>query len=244
VVTAGACGIITVAILWALKPSDAVCALIPPFGGLGMVAVLSAFITKLVRVYRLLSNPALITVKIADSELLMYIGSILAVEVLLLIVWSAIPSVRLRPHPHVLNVNLELLLCGSEKDPWVFFSLQIAYITGLLIAALVLCILTRKVHRHVLYYESRMIAWTTLGLSVCCLVFVVGVPLLVTNLHATLAIVAISTLVAGGTVAALLLHFKLLAVAAGWDQKSSSLSKHSEFSTNFKPEDITADTSL
>mmetsp|Transcript_43184 Transcript_43184/g.109073 ORF Transcript_43184/g.109073 Transcript_43184/m.109073 type:complete len:734 (+) Transcript_43184:161-2362(+) len=145
---------------WMIYQNDGTCAALPWLLCCGFVLIFGTMVMKTWRIRRVFHNPKLKRVEITNLYLMACVGTMLAVQLLLLVLWTAIDarSVTMKvvdPDRPVLD-ELE---CSWSTVDIVFASLIAAYWSVIILTGLVLAFLIRSV-TYTLYNESKLIAFS------------------------------------------------------------------------------------
>jgi 7 transmembrane sweet-taste receptor of 3 GCPR len=158
---------------WMIYQNDGTCAVLPWLLCVGFVLIFGTMVVKTWRIRRVFINQKLKRVHITNLYLMMCVGSMLAVQLLPLVLWTAIDArsvvvVLVDTSRPVLN---ELQCTWSTVDI-VFASLIVAYWSVIILTGLVLAFLIRNV-AYTLYNESKLIAFAVYNLFFFFLLIVI-----------------------------------------------------------------------
>jgi hypothetical protein len=170
-IIAGAILIYASLFFWTLETTTVMCNLRYWFSGVGFVLMLCALLTKTWRVYRIFRDHSLKLIKLTNSYLLRILAVALAIEIVILIVWSA----AFTPHVHTIVVDehrpsLNYRTCvGSQTLPFAVAS--IIYHASLIIGGVLLGFLSRTIRSE--YNESKFILISMYNLTFSGLILLV-----------------------------------------------------------------------
>jgi len=216
---------------------NASCALRPWLGGLAFSLIFSPMIAKQYRLARILTNTALVSTSIPVNVLLGISGVLVGIEILLLIIWTAVPSARLKSAVHVKSNRDAIILCTSSKK-WIFIGLQMAYIAVVLVSGMILSFIIRKVVNRVLYKEMKWINYEFYTAVLWFLLFCAATGFLWENYLGYFILSTVTILLMTATVVCLLVVPKIYVLfgVKGGRESATMSTTGSEFSTDFKPD--------
>lgn len=155
--------------LWMGDPSDSLCSAKLWVGLVGYSVVMGNLFAKTYRVWKIFNQPGMKVVAIPDTELIMYSGVILLVEIILLgILMSDAPKVKVTiSSTSELDQYYECKCSDTDFQTimiWVFFGYNVFLVgTGSMMAYL-----TRSVISH--FNESKYIALSMYNITVCMVI--------------------------------------------------------------------------
>jgi len=222
--------------------TEAQCALRPWFGGLGYALVFGFLVSKLWRLSRILNNTALLSAAMPASELVIYAGGIVAVEVILLIVWTAAGRLQpvIRPGSQTLH---DIVICTHHSSLWIFVGIQIAYCFALLAMGIFFSIRVRTIARKVMYKEPLWISYSLYITVFWALLFLLVSIFLWNNYVGAFITASIAILGMILSVLALLFGSKIYVLfftKDGRESGATSTVAGSDFSTDFRPDEFNA----
>jgi len=218
------------------------CALRPWFGGLAFALVFGFLVSKLWRLSRILNNTALLSAAMPASELLIYAGGIIAVEVVLLIVWTAAGRLQpsIRPGSQTLH---DIVICTHHSSLWIFVGIQIAYCLAVLAMGIFFSIRVRSIARKVMYKEPLWISYA-LYITVFWSLLLLLVSIFLWNNYLG-AFITATIAILGMILSVLVLlfgskTFVLFFTKDGRESGATSTVAGSDFSTDFRPDEFNA----
>ncbi|KAJ3365107.1 hypothetical protein GGF32_000287 [Allomyces javanicus] len=156
-------------------PTDAVCAVQPWLLAGAFSVAIGAVTVRNFRIYRIFSNPFASTVVLRNHVLFVWLAGILAVDVVLLAIWTAVDA----PVPtDVKLATSRYTACQSKDAQFQTVMVALLYVTkaALLLFSLWLALQTRAAGGG--YSESKSIAFAIYNLT---LVLCIGLPLAYTD---------------------------------------------------------------
>jgi len=210
------------------------CALRPWLIGGGLMLLLGPMLAKLYRLFRILENTSLVQTAISTQTLFIYSGVILGVEILFLIIWTAVD--RLKPKVTDASSKAESVLVCACDPFWVYMGIQLAYIGILLIAGAFFAFRVRSISSKVFWGDATFISYTVylIALAVLLLALISGfLYKFYIGGYLTLMLLYLVCITIG---VALLFSVKLFVIFFRKQQMQSSASGNSSsFSSEFKP---------
>jgi hypothetical protein len=132
--------------------------------GLGFILMFGGLLVKVWRISRIFNDKDLSVIRISNSELLIVVGIAIGIELVLLILWTAIsPSKALVLPTDPLRPSLNYMTCSFGKTSTVILAIMAAYKGAIIIAGVWLSISTWKI-KYSIYNESRSIAFSMYNL--------------------------------------------------------------------------------
>lgn len=151
-------------ITWALHTTTFLCMLHWWLLGLGFTVMYGALLVKVWRISRIFNGKDLSLIRITNSELIIFISVALAIEVILLIIWSAAGrSVAERRSKDVNRPRLDYVTCTTTTVGIVILAIMAAYASLFIVAGVWLSIKTWKI-KYSVYNESRSVAFSMYNL--------------------------------------------------------------------------------
>jgi branched-chain amino acid transport system substrate-binding protein len=164
----GACLVLTSIFLWQLYATDAACALLPWFLGIGFTLFFGALALRTYRIARIFSRVKNSTrvVAVTNTHLALMHGALLLYDVVVLAVWSGVASLRavvvttdpLRP-----SENYTECQQPSDVSIWAFLGLLLGKQLAVIIAGIVASFMIRNLKR-VVYNETRALSFSMYNL--------------------------------------------------------------------------------
>lgn len=132
--------------------------------GLGFTMMYGALLVKVWRISRIFNGKDLSLIRITNTELIIFMSIALAIEVVILIIWSAAgPSLAVRRSQDVNRPRLDFMTCTTPTVGVVMLSIMAAYAAIFIIAGVWLSIKTWKI-KYSIYNESRSVAFSMYNL--------------------------------------------------------------------------------
>jgi len=202
-----------------------------------MLAV-GTILSKLLRVQRIISNTSLVSVPISTKEMFMYAGTMLAVEVVFLIIWQAVDTLETGISASSSNSFSYVRVCKCKHE-WVYVGVQLGLFGIMLLAGCFMAISTRQVHNKIFFSEPRWISYSIYITLVLGIILVV-VRALARNPTLQFVLSALVIWLMAFSSLALIYGLKLYIIFLKPKTNTGSLSTQggSEFSTDFKPDNL------
>jgi len=217
--------------------NEAQCALRPWFGGLAFILVVAPIFGKLWRLWRIMSNTALVSTTITTQELLIYTGIPMLAEVVLLAIWTGVG--RLGPVVRAGSKDGYSIVVCTNVSLWIFLGIQMAYFLLLLIACIVLSVLVRQIASKVMWREPQWMSLAVYNISFWAVLFGLASGFL-WNVYVGAFIVPSIAVLGMVTGAFLLIYIPKVYVIFFTKEGSQPAgdSVATNFSTDFKPDDL------
>lgn len=149
---------------WNLTTSDALCMIHWWLLGCGFCFMYLGLLVKAWRISRIFNKSHLAVIRISNQDLLIIVGGGLLIEVILLVVWTAVgPSKSITLPTDPLRPSLDYMTCTSSKTGEIILILAGIYKLGLIIVGVALSIQTWRIKLKI-YNESRSIAFSMYNL--------------------------------------------------------------------------------
>mmetsp|Transcript_1633 Transcript_1633/g.5051 ORF Transcript_1633/g.5051 Transcript_1633/m.5051 type:complete len:963 (+) Transcript_1633:98-2986(+) len=141
------------------KPNSARCIIYPYFPLVSVALIYACVIAKNFRIWKIFHGPVtrVRTGKLKTKFLLLFVGLVLSVLLVMCILWSAIDPSQPTLHDDNFDDSKITLRCSSNNS-LVWFVLLCCVLAAVLVPAVVLAVLTRKVDS--LFKESVWIGWS------------------------------------------------------------------------------------
>jgi NitT/TauT family transport system substrate-binding protein len=146
------------------RPTDGICHARAWVMGLGFVTFIGNFLVKVWRIHAIFSTKVLSKVNISDSKIYMYFSILLAVQILLLSLYSGLGQPSVQRVPHVNQYSVYDTLCVAQ-DAAIWNLLIALYAAALLLYGVFLSIQVRNLGS--LFNEAKL-----LGGSIYNMIFV------------------------------------------------------------------------
>lgn len=149
---------------WTLTTSDVLCMLHWWLIGIGFILMFGGLLVKVWRISRIFNDKDLSVIRISNIELLVAVGVAVAIEIALLVVWTAAgrSKAALRPTDPI-RPSLDYMICTATTVGTVILSVLAGYKGLIMIAGVWLSVSTWKI-KYSVYNESRAIAFSMYNL--------------------------------------------------------------------------------
>lgn len=149
---------------WTLTTSDALCMAHWWLIGIGFILMFGSLLVKAWRISRIFNDKDLSVIRISNSDLLIAVGVALAIELVLLIVWTAAGRSKAERRPtDIIRPSLDYMVCTTTTVGTVILSIAAAYKGLIMLAGVWLSISTWRI-KYSVYNESRAIAFSMYNL--------------------------------------------------------------------------------
>ncbi len=205
--------------------------------GLGVMLLLGPMLSKVYRLYRILENTSMVQTAINNRDIAIYSGVVIAVELLLLIIWTAVD--RLTPKiSDAQSESKSVLICSCDHF-WAYMGVQLALIGILLAVGVYFAIRVRRVASRVLWGDATYISYTFYIIAIAVVLLALISAFLYKFYIGGYLALMIVYLIAVSASLVMLFWVKVYVIffKKTQNQSSHSMTGTADVSTEFKPPD-------